>query len=360
MRSRYRLPLPPDAASWCAQHSGRQVRDVVASTSITYRVAAAPWERRFARHFYPEQQHSLHTSARMWIVLELAEDAALAVRNLIVENTDLVVLCTHTTDAVDVVAIAVDVFDVSLATTITATCLALHLSGVAGARFEVDQGAVIGEGGDVAAVLALCLAAVPDNPSDCLAHLGVEAARECLLRQLTLVLAFDGSYVNSRHLGLLADSMCYAGDLCPMNRYGLARRGGTVIEAASFETATTVLVKGAVEERCSDLVGVSEAILLGRLAPLGTGLNQLHLDEEALCGAFDHSPQSPEAPPPGIPVQWSPVTPWALPVMSPVTGEWSPTVPVLDFGALFPPAPPLLSPTHYVPTQPWAISAWGL
>ena len=39
--------------------------------------------------------------------------------------------------------------------------------------------------------------------------LGIEAVRKALLDELRVVISFDGSYVNYRHLAILCDTMTY-------------------------------------------------------------------------------------------------------------------------------------------------------
>jgi DNA-directed RNA polymerase II subunit RPB1 len=43
------------------------------------------------------------------------------------------------------------------------------------------------------------------------------------MRELTQVLAFDGSYVNHRHLALLVDVMTSRGHLMAITRHGINR-----------------------------------------------------------------------------------------------------------------------------------------
>lgn len=50
---------------------------------------------------------------------------------------------------------------------------------------------------------------------------GIEATRSALMRELTQVLAFDGSYVNHRHLALLVDVMTSRGYLMAITRHGI-------------------------------------------------------------------------------------------------------------------------------------------
>ena len=51
--------------------------------------------------------------------------------------------------------------------------------------------------------------------------LGIEAVRNALLRELRAVISFDGSYVNYRHLAILADVMTYRGHLMSITRHGI-------------------------------------------------------------------------------------------------------------------------------------------
>jgi hypothetical protein len=51
--------------------------------------------------------------------------------------------------------------------------------------------------------------------------LGIEAARAGLLKELAMVLSFDGSYVNHRHMALLVDIMTQRGLLMAITRHGI-------------------------------------------------------------------------------------------------------------------------------------------
>ena len=50
-----------------------------------------------------------------------------------------------------------------------------------------------------------------NDPLETLQVLGVEACRQCLLKEVTNVITYDGTYVNYRHLSLLCDVMTYRG-----------------------------------------------------------------------------------------------------------------------------------------------------
>jgi DNA-directed RNA polymerase II subunit RPB1 len=115
--------------------------------------------------------------------------------------------------------------------------------------------------------------------------LGIEATRAALLKEVRKVIEFDGSYVNYRHLSLLVDIMTNSGHMMAIDRHGINRTEAGALARASFEeTVELLLDAGAAAER-DDCRGVSENIMLGQLAPVGTGSFEVVLDEEALLNA---------------------------------------------------------------------------
>ena len=120
--------------------------------------------------------------------------------------------------------------------------------------------------------------AISNNPLLVHQTLGIEAARSVLLQELTNVLCFDGSYVNQRHLLLLVDAMTHTGRILPITRHGMTST--SVLKRCSFECATDVLVDGAARNLVDPLNGMSENILVGNVAPMGTGIITCLLDED--------------------------------------------------------------------------------
>jgi DNA-directed RNA polymerase II subunit RPB1 len=111
--------------------------------------------------------------------------------------------------------------------------------------------------------------------------LGIEAARKALLNELRLVLSFDGSYVNYRHLAILTDIMTYRGILMSITRHGINRNADTgTLMKCSFEETVEVLTESAAYSQRDVIKGVSENIMLGQLAPFGTGMFNIMLDEK--------------------------------------------------------------------------------
>jgi len=112
--------------------------------------------------------------------------------------------------------------------------------------------------------------------------LGIEAARGGLLRELAMVLSFDGSYVNHRHMALLVDIMTQRGLLMAITRHGINRNDTGALMRCSFEETVEILLEAAGFGELDDCRGVSENIMLGQLAPMGTGEFDVIMDNSML------------------------------------------------------------------------------
>lgn len=112
--------------------------------------------------------------------------------------------------------------------------------------------------------------------------LGIEAARAALMKELTQVLAFDGSYVNHRHLALLVDIMTYRGSIAAVTRHGINRADTGALMRCSFEETVEILLEAAAIGELDDCRGISENVMLGQMAPMGTGHFDVLLDPKML------------------------------------------------------------------------------
>lgn len=124
-----------------------------------------------------------------------------------------------------------------------------------------------------------------NNPVEVGEVLGIEATRMALLRELRKVIEFDGSYVNYRHLALLCDVMTHKGTMMAISRHGINRSETGALARCSFEETVEILVEAAAIGENDPMKGVSEAIIMGQLAPLGTGEFDVLLDESKLTKA---------------------------------------------------------------------------
>ncbi|OCK95282.1 DNA-directed RNA polymerase II subunit RPB1 [Cenococcum geophilum 1.58] len=111
---------------------------------------------------------------------------------------------------------------------------------------------------------------------------GIEATRAALLKELKAVLSFDGSYVNHRHLALLVDIMTARGLLMAITRHGINRADTGALMRCSFEETVEILLDAAGCGELDDCKGVSENIMLGQLAPMGTGEFEMIMDNAML------------------------------------------------------------------------------
>jgi DNA-directed RNA polymerase II subunit RPB1 len=110
--------------------------------------------------------------------------------------------------------------------------------------------------------------------------LGIEGVRGALLSELRNVISFDGSYVNYRHLACLVDVMTMQGHLMAIDRHGINRVDSGPLLRASFEETVDMLMEAAMYAEEEVLKGVTENIMMGQLARVGTGCIDLLLDEE--------------------------------------------------------------------------------
>lgn len=114
------------------------------------------------------------------------------------------------------------------------------------------------------------------------AVLGIEATRQTIIRELRKVIESDGSYVNYRHLAVLCDVMTGRGHLMGITRHGINRADTGALMRSSFEETVEILLEAAASGEVDNCHGVSEHIMMGQMAPVGTGAFEVLLDEERL------------------------------------------------------------------------------
>jgi len=109
--------------------------------------------------------------------------------------------------------------------------------------------------------------------------LGIEATRKALLFHVRMVISFDGSYVNYRHLGTLCDVMTQRGHLMAITRHGINRTNMGPLMKCSFEETVEILMDAAIYNEVDYMRAVSENIIFGQLAPIGTGVMDVYMDD---------------------------------------------------------------------------------
>jgi DNA-directed RNA polymerase subunit A" len=112
--------------------------------------------------------------------------------------------------------------------------------------------------------------------------LGIEAARNCILREAKNTLGEQGLDVDVRHLMLVADVMCVDGKPKPIGRYGVAGEKPSVLAKANFEETKKHLSTAAYAGKTDKLVGLVENVMIGQLVPVGTGSVDIVVDAEKM------------------------------------------------------------------------------
>lgn len=112
--------------------------------------------------------------------------------------------------------------------------------------------------------------------------LGIEAARNSLIKELRMILQTYAIYVNYHHLCTLVDVMTQRGIFTSITRHGINRVNSGPLRKCSFEETTEILLEAAFFGEHDTLTGITENIIFGQLAPYGTGSVDLIVDQQAL------------------------------------------------------------------------------
>ncbi len=112
--------------------------------------------------------------------------------------------------------------------------------------------------------------------------LGIEAARNVILKESKETLEEQGLDVDVRHLMLLADVMTVDGEIKDIGRYGVSGKKASVLARANFEETKKHLINASFYGEIDNLRGVVENVLVGQLTPIGTGTVELTVDMEKL------------------------------------------------------------------------------
>lgn len=112
--------------------------------------------------------------------------------------------------------------------------------------------------------------------------LGIEAARNAILRESKETLDEQGLDVDIRHLMLLADMMTFSGEIRDIGRYGVAGKKVSVLARANFEETKKHLINASFFGETDILEGIIENVIVGQIAPVGTGMVRLTVDMDKM------------------------------------------------------------------------------
>jgi DNA-directed RNA polymerase II subunit RPB1 len=110
--------------------------------------------------------------------------------------------------------------------------------------------------------------------------LGIEAARQSIMNEISEVIEFDGAYINYHHLSMLCDRMtCNDGNgMVSIFRHGINNDDIGPIAKASFEETPEMFLKAARHAELDSMRGVSANVMCGQEGYFGTSAFQIVLD----------------------------------------------------------------------------------
>ncbi|MBC7127529.1 MAG: DNA-directed RNA polymerase subunit A'' [Candidatus Methanosuratincola petrocarbonis] len=116
-----------------------------------------------------------------------------------------------------------------------------------------------------------------NNVSEIAEVLGIEAARNAIIREAFQVLDQQGLDVDIRHVILVADLMTSTGKIRQIGRHGVSGEKSSVLARAAFEVTVKHLLDAAAHGEEDALEGVTENVIVGQPVPLGTGIVELFM-----------------------------------------------------------------------------------
>ncbi|MGM0510071.1 MAG: DNA-directed RNA polymerase subunit A'' [Thermoplasmatota archaeon] len=112
---------------------------------------------------------------------------------------------------------------------------------------------------------------ISNSPIEVYNVLGVEAARNSIIKEAMDTLKEQGLDVDVRHIMLVSDMMTNEGDVKAIGRHGISGKKTSVLARAAFEITSTHLLRAAIMGEVDALNGVAENVIVGQPITQGTG-----------------------------------------------------------------------------------------
>ncbi len=160
----------------------------------------------------------------------------------------------------------------------------VHLKGVKGIEQVLpvkrgDEYIIMTSGSNLSEVLQLegvdAFRTTTNNIFEIEKILGIEAARQAIINEVYKVIENQGLNVDVRHIMLVADTMCFSGQVKGITRYGVISEKASVLARASFETPIKHIINAALIGEIDRLDSVVENVMLNQPVPVGTGIPKL-------------------------------------------------------------------------------------
>jgi len=190
-----------------------------------------------------------------------------------------------------VVALREEYLDYSKIEKLRAKILSTHLKGIKDIRKVIiqkrgDEYVIVAEGSNLEEVMRVpgvdWRRVYTNNIHEIEKVLGIEAARQAIIREIKEILDDQGLDVDVRHIMLLADMMTWTGHVRQVGRMGVAGEKPSVLAKATFEMTVQKLLESAATGEEDKLYGVTENIIIGQIIPVGTGVVQVYMTPSSL------------------------------------------------------------------------------
>jgi DNA-directed RNA polymerase subunit A' len=116
-----------------------------------------------------------------------------------------------------------------------------------------------------------------NNVAEIAETLGIEAARNALINELSSTLEDQGLEVDQRYLMLVSDLMCHRGYMQQIGRHGIAGTKNSVLARAAFEITVPTIATAARTGETEKLKGITENVIVGSQIPIGSGTVDLYM-----------------------------------------------------------------------------------
>jgi len=100
---------------------------------------------------------------------------------------------------------------------------------------------------------------------------GIEATRRLIMKEAKDVLDNYGLQVDMRHIMFVADLITHRGKVDSIGRYGVSGKKTSVLARAAFEETGKHIFRAAALGMQDNLLGATENVIVGGIAPIGTG-----------------------------------------------------------------------------------------
>lgn len=142
-----------------------------------------------------------------------------------------------------------------------------------------DEIMILATGTDLKAVLEMeevdHTRTITNNISEIAKVLGIEAARQAIIKEASKVIRDQGLEIDIRHIMFIADLMTTTGTIKGITRSGITGEKESVLARASFETPIAHITNASLTGEVDHLNSVVENVMLNQPVPLGTGLPDL-------------------------------------------------------------------------------------